>query len=555
MSEKEYQDFYARIPLERNIGEPQKGRMRVGAQILEQISRGVYSTPEMAIKELISNAFDADATEVIIDTKSSSGSILISDNGHGMDYKDFDEYYTYISKSPKVGKGQTTPDLKRPMIGRLGIGFIAVSALCDTMVVSSSKKGSDSRFIAILDFSKFKGQEYSGSDFNDVSEYVLTNYEKKKPDESYTRIELKDLTEPFENILLNTPESGVKIRRRKKEFSSYTDFIKKIWNTKDHLIVEKKYGPYWRFVMRLASIIPVEYMDNGPIRKNKKPEIIKPIKEYVSKLKFKVTMDGMELRKPYLFPTLNKLYEKDGFDVLPFSDNLIASNGQKVSYTGYMYSQDGGILLEDWRGLVVRVKNTSIGILDPTFLGYPHEGDSLYYKWTFGEIFVTEGLEDAMNIDRATFKTGDPEYYEFIQSVHRKLRKEVFNAVQARWRKRNKAKRNELEEIKNKWRKRSIKRVFNKDVSIVFTQKSREKPVVIDLRKKILEINTLNDAIATFPPKEKQFLQDVLVAVAISREKYPKNHKKQDKLLLELLEDLGKQYPKPGLKYKRTKQA
>ena len=54
---------------------------------------------------------------------------------------------------------------------------------------------------------------------------------------------------------------------------------------------------------------------------------------------------------------------------------------------------------------------------------------------------------------------------------------------------------------------------------------------------------------------EKQFLQDVLVAVAISREKYPENHKKQDNLLLELLEDLGKQYPKPGLKYKRTKQA
>lgn len=553
MSKNEFQDFYARIPLERKIGTPQKGRMRVGAQILEHLSRGVYSTPEMAIKEIISNAFDADAKEVTIDTKSSPGSILISDNGIGMDFKDFDENYTYISKSPKSGKGEITPELHRPVIGRLGIGFIAVSSLCDTLVVSSAKKGEDTRFIAIIDFSKFKGQDYSDSDFSDVSEYVLTNYEKKKIDESYTRIELKDLTEPFENILLNIPESGVRLRR--KQFSNYNDFVKAIWNTKDHMIVEKKYGPYWRFVMRLASIIPVEYMDNGPIRKKNKSDIIKPIKESVSKLKFKVIMDGLELKKPYLFPTLNKLYEKNGYDVLPFHDSVIASNGNKVTYDGYMYSQDGGILLEDWRGLIVRIKNTSIGILDPTFLSYPHEGDSLYYKWTFGEIYVREGLEDAMNIDRATFKTGDPEYYEFIQSVHSKLRKEVFNTVQKRWRKRTQEKREKLEEIKERWRKKSFKRAFNKNVTIVYTQKSHEKPVTIDLRKRILEINTLNDAIATFPIKERQFLQDILVAVAISREKYPGNAKKQDAFLIELLGDLGKKYPKPELKYKRTKQA
>ncbi len=546
MSEKKFQDFYARVPIEQKLGEPQKGRMRVGAQILEQLSRGVYSTPEMAIKELISNSYDADATQVAIDTKSSPGSILISDNGHGMDYNDFDENYTYISKSPKVGKNQVT-ELGRPVIGRLGIGFIAVSALCDTMIVSSAKRGSNTRFIAILDFSKFKGQIFEDADFNDVSEYTLTNYEKKKKEESYTRIELKDLTEPFENILLNKPESGIKLSRKK--FSDFTEFVKTIWNTNDHLIVEKKYGPYWRFVMRLASIIPVEYLPNGPIRNNTKPEIITPIKQIVSKLNFKVILDGAELRKPYLFPTLNKLHDKDGFDVLPFNDTVIASNSKKVTYKGYMYSQDGGILLEDWRGLVVRVKNTSIGILDPTFLSYPYEGDSLYYKWTFGEIYVTEGLDDAMNIDRATFKTGDPEYYEFVQSVHKKLRKEVFNSVQNRWRKRTKAKREQLEEIKNKWRRQSAKKAFGTDFSIRMSKRSDTKPITIDLRQKILEINTINDVLLTFPPKERQFLQDVLIAVAISREKYPKNPKKQDELLLDLLEDLGKKYPKPSRKY------
>jgi len=551
MSEKKIQEFYARVPLEKKIGEPQKGRMKVGSQILEQLSRGIYSTPEMAIKELLSNSFDADATEVIIDTKSSPGSILISDNGHGMDYKDFDENYTYISKSPKVGKNQLTPTWKRPVIGRLGIGFIAVSALCDTMIVSSAKKDSDTRFIAILDFSKFKGQKYADADFYDVSEYTLTNYEKKRIDESYTRIELKDLTEPFENILYNKPEKGVRLSRKK--LSGFADFVRNVWNTKDHIIVEKKFGPYWRFVMRLASIIPVAYLENGPIRKNSKPELIKPIKENVSKLNFKVKMDGMELRKPYLFPTLNKLYDKDGYDVLPFTDSVLASNGNRVSYTGYMYSQDGGILVEDWRGLVVRIRNTSIGILDPTFLSYPHEGDSLYYKWTFGEIYVTEGLEDAMNVDRATFKTGDPEYYEFIQSVHNKLKKEIFNAVQKRWRKRTEAKRQELEKIKQNWRMRSTKKAFKTALKIIKTEDPNAKPITINLQKKILEINSLNKVLATFPIKEQKFLQDILFAVAISRERYPTNPRKQDELLLDLLEDLGRKYPKPSLKFEYQK--
>jgi len=551
VSEKKFQEFYARVPLERKIGEPQHGRMKVGSQILEHLSRGVYSTPEMAIKELISNAFDADAREVTIDTKSNPGSILISDNGHGMDYEDFDENYTYISKSPKTGKNQVTPELKRPVIGRLGIGFIAVSALCDTMIVSSAKKGSDTRFIAILDFSKFKGPDFASADFNDVSEYTLTNYEKKKIDESYTRIELKDLTEPFENILLNKPEKGVRVSRKK--FSGFNDFVRAVWNTVDHIIVEKKFGPYWRFVMRLASIIPVEYLENGPIRRNSKPEIIKPIKKIVADLKFKVIMDGNELRKPYLFPTLNKLNDKAGYDVLPFNDTVLASNNQKVSYVGYMYSQDGGILVDDWRGLVVRVKNTSIGILEPTFFAYPHEGDSLYYKWTFGEIYVTEGLDDAMNIDRATFKTGDPEYYEFIQSVHEKLKKEIFNSVQKRWKTRKEKKRKELMEIKIRWRKRSVRKAFNDEFEIIETKKLGTKPITIDFRKKILEINSLNKVLSSFPIKEQQFLKEVLIAVAISKERYPSNQKKQDDLLLELLEDLGRKYPKPTLKYKRTK--
>ncbi|MGI0021229.1 MAG: ATP-binding protein, partial [Nitrososphaeraceae archaeon] len=202
--------FLISVPLEEKIGTEQTGRIKVGSQIIAQLSKGIYSTPEMAIKELISNAFDAGADEVVIDTKTVPNTISIRDDGHGMDYTDFDENFVYISRSPKVESSGYTEKYNRPIIGRLGIGFIAVSTLCNTMIISSTKKNSKTKFVATLDFSKFKRKDRKFSDFNEISDFTLTNYEKG-PDEkedSYTYIELRDLEPPFQDVLLNKTEEG-----------------------------------------------------------------------------------------------------------------------------------------------------------------------------------------------------------------------------------------------------------------------------------------------------------------------------------------------------------
>lgn len=551
MSDIKTQEFFVKKPLEEKLGEEQHGRMKVGSQIIQHLSKGIYSTPAMAVKELVSNAFDADATEVKIETKVGSGSIVIHDNGLGMDYLDFDQNFTFISKSEKTDESKKTTKLGRPTIGKLGIGFIAVSALCDTMVVSSAKKGANTKFIAVIDFSKFKDKKYEDVEFSDISEFTLTNYPKDKLDESYTHIELLGISEGFRAKLEGVTAKGKHKQIKKTDFYSV---VKEIWNTKIHINIKQKYGPYWEFVMQLASIVPVGYLLDGPIRKIAKtdPSIIKPIKELVSSFNFKVYLDNLELKKPYLFPTKNMI-ESGDFTVLPFNDTINVADGKTVSYIGYMYNQDGGITVDDWRGLIVRIKNTSIGIIDYAFLGYPYEGDTLYYKWTFGEIYVTEGLEDAMNVDRATFKTADPEYFEFTKSVHRKLREEVFNSVQQRWRQKTKQQREDLEKTKMKWRKSSLKKAFNKDFKVEISRMDfKSKPINLDLKNRILQINEINEILTTFPPKERRFLQDVLIAVAISREKYKNNLKRQDEFLLELLKDLAKKYPKPSLKYDRS---
>jgi len=545
MSDKK--KFLIRVPLEEKIGVEQHGTIKVGSQIIAQLSRGVYSTPASALKELVSNAYDADAKKVSIVTKPSASALIIQDDGKGMDYRDFDEKFAYISKSPKPDESAKSPVFGRPVIGRLGIGFIAVSAICGTMIVSSAAKDSDYKFVAVLDFSKFKNRDAKNKDFYEVSEYKITLAKKKPSEEPYTHIELRDLEVAFRNILLNIPMHGGNVKKFKN--MTFRDVIKKMWGSSTLVHVGKTYGPYWEFVSNLASIIPVEYMNDGPINDPQYSNLVKPIKERVRKLNFKVSFDGMELKKPYLFPT--KQARKTGnYTVLPIKDSIKVPGGGVLEYHGYVYSQDGGINVDDWRGMIVRIKNTSVGISFQNFLDYSNLSDSLYFKWTFGEIYVTRGLDAAMNIDRATFKTSDPEYNAFINSVHRQLQEVVFNSVQTRWRERVKKEAANVEEYKEKWRAGSILKAFGKKFEFS-ERKDSELPVMVLKRENRVITNPRHDLLEFYPRKEREFLKDVLFASAVAREKYPTKPDKQEDFLIELLWNLGEKYPKPGLKYDR----
>src|SRR2546425_9577698 len=162
--------------LQLRLEQPQVGMMKVGSQILELLSSGIYSSPENAFKEVLSNSFDADATQVTITTSTDFETITVVDDGEGMDFQDFDDRFTVISRSDKRDASPFTPVLRRPMIGKIGIGFISVSELCDQLRVTSAKRGSDTWFEASIDFSEFRKPESKKKDFYDVSKFVLTNH-------------------------------------------------------------------------------------------------------------------------------------------------------------------------------------------------------------------------------------------------------------------------------------------------------------------------------------------------------------------------------------------
>lgn len=102
--------------------------IRVNEKILLNIASGIYSSPAGAIKELVNNAFDADAKQVVISTGYPYfDEMCIYDTGQGISLERFKMAMVSIGNSMKdtIDPYRVTQKYKRPIIGRLGIGLMA----------------------------------------------------------------------------------------------------------------------------------------------------------------------------------------------------------------------------------------------------------------------------------------------------------------------------------------------------------------------------------------------------------------------------------------------
>ena len=529
--------------LEKKIGEQQIGTMKVGSQIVELLSKGIYSAPWNSLKELISNSFDADATKVGIQYVPKERKLIVNDDGLGMDYVDFDEHFTFIVRSLKRERGLVTPLFRRPIIGKIGIGFVAVSELCDKIRVTSAKKGADTYFKAEIDFSIMRSEEARDKEFYEVSKYTLTNYVKENIDEHYTKVELLELKEPFIAILENRSSSDSELSS--VAFSDISSLMNEVGN-REIRDIRGEFGPYWEFVINFATVIPIEYLSNGPISisediKKQKPlirskdkklrenlhkavEIIQNIRMKLKDYNFKVLFNGMELRKPILLPNekevRNGTYGKD-LCLFPIEDTIETTDPttgevSKIAYNGYFYYQRTRIIPQQLRGMIVRIKNVAIGGPSLDFWGHPYTGDDIYFPQTFGELYFETGLEDAMNIDRSTFKTSHQEYAETAKSLHRFLRREVFATAKRMYFKRRKERTESKENTKLEARTETIQETLGTDFEIGETRKFAEDPVVIDQSDKSVRLNILSDQFQGFKKQDRVLLQDVAIALEIA---------------------------------------
>ena len=124
--------------------------IRVELAVIEDLGIKLYGHLPPVISEMISNAWDADATLVEISLPDGNigedSKIVIRDNGHGMSYEDIADLYLRIGRKRRV-ENQTdrTPNDRR-VIGRKGIGKLSVFGVANTVDISTTKGGTVNEF-------------------------------------------------------------------------------------------------------------------------------------------------------------------------------------------------------------------------------------------------------------------------------------------------------------------------------------------------------------------------------------------------------------------------
>ena len=100
----------------------------IGGEIISILTKGMYPDPKDAIREYIQNAVDAKSKTV--DVKVRQSSVIVEDDGSGMDYPT-------LRKAIRVGISDKNP---KKDVGFMGIGIYSSFHLCDTLTIYTRKK-------------------------------------------------------------------------------------------------------------------------------------------------------------------------------------------------------------------------------------------------------------------------------------------------------------------------------------------------------------------------------------------------------------------------------
>ena len=408
--------------------------LRVSGKIVKQISTGIYRSPGNSIKELVSNAFDADATNVYVLTgKPNFDSFRIYDDGDGMSANEFTSTMQRIGASVKM-PGETTKK-GRPVIGRIGIGLLAVGNISKKFDVISGKEGESAGFEAKVDLTQMFEIETDARPLEDLTAGTIKLRTYRKPSEQhYTSIFVNGVQSVWKNQLCNNFESSYSnFLRQNPEIplkpgeSEYREFVRNIQISQQRI---SKLVGYDQLLWELGLLSPIRYFSDGPVI-GIKCDIIEEIKNSLESYNFNLFVDGIEIRKPILFPLKEDDLELGtGFDVYPFRINKQTPDAT-VKAKGYIYHQIVRILPPELRGFLPRIRNVGVGLPIENRFRLLTESPVLTYQ-IFGEVYVEDGLDAALNIDRSSFFEADPAFVLLRDSLEDALKDKTLALIRKR---------------------------------------------------------------------------------------------------------------------------
>ena len=164
-------------------GEENSEKIKVGTNIIKNLSTTFYPNPKIIFDELITNSRDAMAN--IVKMHVNNNTITIEDDGDGMSRDELIHFF-FISHSNKLEQPiKSKGGVKREIIGKFGIGKLSLYQICKWFEITTWKNGVESK--ATFNFEDFEKEKY----VDDFSLHIISETRTSK--KNGTRIVLHDL--------------------------------------------------------------------------------------------------------------------------------------------------------------------------------------------------------------------------------------------------------------------------------------------------------------------------------------------------------------------------
>jgi len=489
--------------------------LQTDERVIARVTDGIYRQPASALRELINNAYDADATRVVIKTDAPRFErISVEDDGHGMTPASLAHMLLHIGGSAKrqeVGQrlGITnsadplvSPD-GRKLIGKIGIGIFSVAQLTHTFQIVTKVKGDKFRTIATVALKQYSDDAIKSDDSSDQYEsgkvniwrekakdvgvhgttIILTNIRPQARDtlrsrEIWSAIEQSENTavvdehqaiEPPKYHIGRVDASGELLKKIKGKTSNipwqgsdkpdeaFKKLVECVWdelqNFNPNPQLDKIFDYYLQMVWQLSLAIPLTYVDgnifdmdlvgwaeafkiaNEPkggastLKLKSKVSVreILGLKEGAIEDKFEVFFDDLKLFRPIKFkglPTPNHSIKNPmvflGKCREEFEKYSVDLSGGPLEFEAYLFWTPK-VAPTEHRGSLIRINGSSGTLFDSSFMRYQVSEQTRLRQITC-EIFIQQGFDSALNIDRESFNYAHPHSVFLTRWLHSALR-------------------------------------------------------------------------------------------------------------------------------------
>nr|VFJ53138.1 MAG: Histidine kinase-, DNA gyrase B-, and HSP90-like ATPase [Candidatus Kentron sp. FW] len=163
--------------------------VRISHRIIQLFSEGLYSSPNKAMEELVSNSFDAGAENVHIilspDLRDSDATIVVIDDGEGMSPDGLRKHWVIGESIRRKTNGSS----RRKPIGKFGIGKLSTYVLAEKL--THICKSGDSYYAATMDYSKLTASS------DERSQGVFDEEKVPIPLRTLTEQEAREVVQPW----------------------------------------------------------------------------------------------------------------------------------------------------------------------------------------------------------------------------------------------------------------------------------------------------------------------------------------------------------------------